>query len=96
MKNTTNKVYLHLVNTSPEIKNEAIKIAWKYVDMIKYWEDLKKRDHLSYSYPFHQHKEIDRLLEEIVNKTKIHEVEEIPILFRDIDQKELFTRLLIK
>lgn len=45
-----------------ELRNE---ISRREMDMQEYWDALQKRDPLTYSYPFHQARAIDKLKAEL-------------------------------
>jgi hypothetical protein len=55
--------------------------------MINYWDNLKRIDSSSYSYPFHQHKAIETSLKNLLKRTKIND--EQNYRFREIDLKEV-------
>jgi len=42
-------------------------IERKEKDMNEYWDELKKHDPLTYSYPFHQARAIEKLKKELVD-----------------------------
>ena len=44
-----------------EIINLKYEIKEREESMKEYWGELKKHDHTTYSYPFHQAKKIDEL-----------------------------------
>lgn len=84
-------VKLHLDNTDESVYKDALKLGKRYDDMINYWEDIKKRDSSSYSYPFHQHKGLDNSLIALLRRTKISD--EVNYRFYEVDKDEVYKAL---
>lgn len=61
---------LWLQNHEP-VYGKVKEIAKRYRDMLAYWDDIKKRDSSSYSYPFNQHKGIEKDIRELIQSTPI-------------------------
>lgn len=83
--------HLWLCNSSEDIYKKSLELKEKWIEMLNYWQDIKNRDHTSYSYPFHQHKAIEKELKELLSKTYINNEQDYS--FRKINQEELFNNL---
>jgi len=79
---------LHLDNTEVCYKNFE-ELKEKYKSMCEYWDQLKRIDSSTYSYPFHQHKAIEQNLKNLLKLTTINT--ELNYRFREIDIRELLT-----
>ena len=60
---------LHLDNTNLEVWRKAVEIGRAYKGAIEYWQGIKERDPMSYSYPFHQVKAVEQALKNLLSET---------------------------
>ena len=61
---------LHLDNTNQEVWKKAVEIGKYYKGAKEYWKGIKKRDPMSYSYPFHQVKAVEQAIKNLLQETE--------------------------